>query len=141
IPHTDPFSFTRQGAPWYAWEWGSDVVVGAVHQLGGLSAVACFYALAIAVVVWLWFRLTWALGGNFLIACALAAPMLSTTNIHWLARPHVLSWIFLLVFIIYISNIQLSVSSTQLSNEATGGWTPWSAGAPLAAHRLRGSSS
>src|SRR2546429_509602 len=60
IPHADPFSFTRQGAPWFAWEWGSDAVVGAVHQFGGLSAVACFYALAIAAVVWLWFRLTWA---------------------------------------------------------------------------------
>src|ERR1039458_10128528 len=46
-----------------------------------------------------WFRLHWALGGNFLVACAMAPLLLSTCNIHWLARPHVLSWIFLLLAI------------------------------------------
>ena len=61
--------------------------------------MALFYAAAIAAGVWLWFRLHWALGGNFLIACAMAPLLLSTCNIHWLARPHVLSWIFLLLAI------------------------------------------
>ena len=96
LPHTDPYSFTRFGQPWFAWEWGSDVLTGAAYRAGGLSAVAMVYALAIAAGVWLWFRLNWMLGGNFLIACALAVPLLSTTNIHWLARPHVLSWLFVL---------------------------------------------
>jgi hypothetical protein len=26
VPVADPFSFTRPGAPWFAWEWGSDVL-------------------------------------------------------------------------------------------------------------------
>jgi len=100
LPHTDTYSFTRSGQPWFAWEWGSDVLTGIAYQAGGLTAVAFFYALAIAGSVWLWFRLNWVLGGNFLIACVFAAPMLSTANIHWLARPHVLSWLFLLAFLI-----------------------------------------
>ena len=100
LPHTDPYSFTRSGQPWFAWEWGSDVLMGVAHQAGGLSGVAFLYALAIAGSVWLWFRLNWLLQGNFLIACLFAAPMLSTANIHWLARPHVLSWLFLLTAII-----------------------------------------
>jgi hypothetical protein len=96
LPHTDPYSFTRGGQPWFAWEWLSDVVSGALHRAGGLNAVALFYAAAIAFGVWLWFRLHWALGGNFLIACAMAPLLLSTCNLHWLARPHVLGWLFLL---------------------------------------------
>src|SRR6476646_2169160 len=36
------------------------------------------------------------MGGNFLIACAMASLLLSTCNIHWLARPHVLGWLLLL---------------------------------------------
>ena len=100
LPHTDPYSFTRAGQPWFAWEWGSDALVGAAYMAGGLSGVALFYALIIGAGVWLWFKLTWILGGNFLLACLLAAPMLSTANIHWLARPHVLSWLFLLVALI-----------------------------------------
>jgi hypothetical protein len=100
LPHTDSYSFTRSGQPWFAWEWGSDVLTGVAYQVSGLAGVALLYAVAIAGGVWLWFRLNWVLGGNFLIACLFAAPMLSTTNIHWLARPHVLSWLFLLTAII-----------------------------------------
>ncbi len=96
LPRTDPYSFTRGGESWFAWEWGSDVLMGAVHRSWGLTGVAFLYGLIIAAGVWLWFRLNWIAGGNFLLACALAAPMLSTSNIHWLARPHVLSWLFLL---------------------------------------------
>src|SRR5580765_9031590 len=44
LPHTDPYSFTRAGQPWYAWEWLSDIAMGALHRLGGLNAVALFYA-------------------------------------------------------------------------------------------------
>jgi hypothetical protein len=99
LPRTDPYSFTRHGQPWYAWEWLSDIAVGAIHRSLGLNGVAAFYAAAIAAGVWLWFRLHWAEGGNFLIACAMAPLLLSTCNIHWLARPHVLSWIFLLLAI------------------------------------------
>ncbi len=99
LPRTDPYSFTRAGQPWYAWEWLADVAVGALHRSLGLNGVAVFYAAAISAGVWLWFRLHWALGGNFLIACAMAPLLLSTCNIHWLARPHVLSWLFLLMAI------------------------------------------
>jgi hypothetical protein len=96
LPRADPFSFTKQGDPWFAWEWAADVAVGAIHQSVGLRGVALFYAVAIAGGVWMWFRLTWAMGGNFLIACAMAPLLLSTCNIHWLARPHVLGWLLLL---------------------------------------------
>jgi len=96
LPHSDPYSFTRAGQPWLAWEWGSDVLIGGVHRVGGLPAVAMLYGAAIAACTWLWFRLHWAVGGNFLLACAMAAPMLSTANLHWLARPHLLSWLFVL---------------------------------------------
>jgi hypothetical protein len=99
LPRTDPYSFTRGGQPWFAWEWMADVAVGAIHRTFGLKGVAVFYAAAISAGVWLWFRLHWALGGNFLVACAMAPLLLSTCNIHWLARPHVLSWIFLLLAI------------------------------------------
>jgi hypothetical protein len=96
LPRTDPYSFTKAGEPWFAWEWGADILTGAVHGAWGLAGVAMLYAVAIAAGVWLWFRLNWAVQGNFLIASLLAIPLLSTCNIHWLARPHVLSWLFLL---------------------------------------------
>jgi len=96
LPHTDPFSFSRPGEPWVAWEWGTDVLMGAVSRVAGLAGIALMYGLSIAASIWMWFRLNRAAGGNFLIACLFFVPMLTTTTLHWLARPHILSWLLLL---------------------------------------------
>ena len=96
LPRTDPYSFTRAGQPWVAWEWGADCVMGGVFRVGGLSGLVWIFAIAIGFVTWLWVRLNWAVGGNFFLTCLFASPMLSTANLHWLARPHVFSWIFML---------------------------------------------
>lgn len=96
LPRADPYSFTRQGQPWFAWEWAADVAAGAVHKAAGLRGVALLYAAAIAAGIWMWFRLDWAMGGNFLAACAMSPLLLTTCGIHWLARPHVIGWLFLL---------------------------------------------
>ena len=95
LPVRDPYSFSRAGAPWMNWEWLSDVVSGAVHRSAGLAGVAMLFAAAIALVVWCWFRLHWQMGSNFLVACALAVPLLGTMQLHWLARPHVFSWVLM----------------------------------------------
>jgi hypothetical protein len=71
------------------------------NQAAGLAGVVWLFVLAIAAVTWLWFQLTWSVGGNFFLACAFAAPMLSTVNLHWLARPHIFSWLLLVGAIWY----------------------------------------
>jgi hypothetical protein len=96
LPVTDVFSFSKYGAAWIAWEWGSDVFMGAVHSVSGLDGVACLFGLAIGAAVWMWFRLNWAAGGSFPLAAILAAPMIVTSTIHWLARPHIFGWLFLM---------------------------------------------
>jgi hypothetical protein len=106
LPKTDPYSFSRAGEPWFAWEWAADAAMGLAHRAGGLGGVALFYAVAIAAATWLWFRLHWAAGGDFLLACLLASPMLSTVNLHWLARPHVFGWLFLLGAILYLETAE-----------------------------------
>jgi hypothetical protein len=109
LPRTDPYSFTRAGQRWFAWEWGADVLMGAAHRAGGLAYVAGLYAVALAVCTWLWVRLTWAAGGHFLIACALAAPMLTTSSIHWHARPHVFGWLLLLTAVLHFESARRSL--------------------------------
>src|ERR1700721_2420751 len=39
VPQVDMFSFSRPGQPWFAWEWLSDVLFGALHQRWGMAAV------------------------------------------------------------------------------------------------------
>jgi hypothetical protein len=99
LPRKDPYSLLRSGSTWFAWEWGADLLMGAAHRAAGLAGVALMYSVAIAACSWMWFRLQWAVGGSFLLAALLAALMLTTTNMHWLARPHVLSWLGFLGFV------------------------------------------
>ncbi len=99
VPRADPYSFSRAGQPWINWEWLADLAAGVIHRAAGLGGVAVWYAAAIALTVWYWFRLHWKVGTNFLLACALAVPLLGTIHLHWLARPHIWSWVLVLAAI------------------------------------------
>ena len=96
LPRADPYSFSKPGQPWVAWEWASDVLMGAVFRLSGLAGVALLYGISIAAAVWMWFRLNRAVAGNFLLSFLFFVPLVSTTGLHWLARPHLFSWLFLI---------------------------------------------
>jgi len=73
---------------------------GLLHRAAGLGAVAWLYGLAIAASVWLWIRLTWRTGGDFLLAAAMLPLLWTTGGLHWLARPHVFGWLWLLAVLI-----------------------------------------
>src|SRR3984893_2799396 len=48
-PTTDMFSFSKPGAPWFAWEWLSDVAMAQLNALGGLQALVLVTILMISV--------------------------------------------------------------------------------------------
>jgi hypothetical protein len=101
LPHTDPYSFSKSGQQWVSWEWGADVLMGLAHRAGGLRALTALFSLTISASSWLWCRLNFAAGGDFLLAGVFAPLMVTTTSAHWLARPHIFSWIFLLTVLLY----------------------------------------
>src|SRR6266545_50717 len=49
VPTRDMFSFSKPGAPWYAWEWLSDIVLAGLNALGGLQAVALFSIVLLSI--------------------------------------------------------------------------------------------
>jgi len=124
LPRVDPYSFSKPGQPWIDWEWGSDVLIGWAHHLGGLRGVTALFGLAIAACTWLWCRLNFAAGGDFFITALLAPAMITTVSLHWLARPHVLSWLFLLGAIWYAerSPARFGVRQFALIAAATALW-------------------
>jgi hypothetical protein len=101
LPRTDPYSFSKPGEPWIAWEWASDVLLGLAHRWSGLRGVTMLIGLAIAACTWMCCRLHFAAGGDFLVAALLAPPMITTASLHWLARPHIFSWLFLIGSLLY----------------------------------------
>ncbi len=98
IPQVDSFSSTMSGKPWFAWEWLYDVVVGELETKLSLNGVVWFTAIIIAAVFAWTFRLLISRETQICIAVALVLLALSASAIHFLARPHVVSWVFTLAW-------------------------------------------
>ena len=98
IPRVDSFSWTMAGKSWFAWEWLYDLVVGELESALGLNGVVWFTSVVIAAVFGWMFRLLTARGTNLLVALGLVLLAMSASMIHFLARPHVVSWLFTLAW-------------------------------------------
>jgi len=98
ITRTDPFSVTMGGQPWYAWEWLYDLKIASVHHWFGLNGVVFFSAAIIAVTFALVLRLALRRGADLPVAVFLLALGVGASTIHLLARPHVLSWLFTVIW-------------------------------------------
>jgi len=98
VPRVDPFSSTMGGKPWLDWEWLYDVVVGQLGATLGLSGVVWFTAIVIAAVFAWTFRLLIQRGTTPVVAVPLVLLAMSAATIHFLARPHVVSWWFTLAW-------------------------------------------
>jgi hypothetical protein len=99
VPSTDSFSYSRINSPWLAWEWLADVAFGFVHSHAGVAGIALLAAGTIALTAWAATHLALASGANFFFAAAGAVLLLGTTSLHWLARPHIFSWLLALAFV------------------------------------------
>lgn len=98
IPHTDPFSFTWAGKPWTAHEWLADALMAFAYRGAGWAALAALFATAVGVTLVLIGRELLRLPLRYaLLALALIAGTLAP---FMLARPHVLTWPILAVWLL-----------------------------------------
>ncbi len=98
VPDRDIFSFTKPGEPWFAWEWLWDVVFAWLHRHWGMAAVVLASIFVICVTSALLYRLTRRKCPNVLIAIAVVFLADAASTIHWLARPHLFTLLFLVIF-------------------------------------------
>jgi hypothetical protein len=98
IPHTDYFSSTMSGHRWYAWEWLYDILVAMIHYAFGLNGVVFYTAAIIAAtfVLALYFGLR--RGATLPVMLLLLLLALGASAVHFLARPHVLSWLLTVIY-------------------------------------------
>ena len=97
VPFSDIFSFSKPGAPWYAWEWLSDVVFAWLNALGGLRTVVLFSAFLLSLTFTLLFRLV-RTRSNLIVAILITVIAADASSLHWLARPHLFTLLFLVLF-------------------------------------------
>jgi len=98
IPRHDIFSYITPPIPWTAHEWLSEVIMSLLHRQFGLTGVVVFFAFVIALVYYLIFRVLRSQDGNIFIAVAITILVFGSSQIHWLARPHIFSLLFMVVW-------------------------------------------
>lgn len=98
VPLSDPFSHSMSGAAWTAHEWLSELALTGVHQAAGWAGLVVFAALLFAgtLAYVMRFLLARMEPVHALLFTAFAASMLMS---HLLARPHVLAWPLLAVWV------------------------------------------
>lgn len=97
IPRRDLFSFTLAGRSWCDWEWLSDVAFALAYRLDGLSGVAALSLSLLCVISVIIYR-TARIHAGPVVAGAVCGVVMAATTVHWLARPHLFTWLALAIF-------------------------------------------
>ncbi|WP_236025850.1 hypothetical protein [Geomonas azotofigens] len=98
IPRYDMFSYLSPPLPWTAHEWLSEVVMAVIHGFSGLTGVVTFYAFLIALTFYLLFKVVDATLDNIIISIPLVVLTTAASCMHWLARPHIISMLFMVIW-------------------------------------------
>ena len=114
VPRVDPFSFTMKGQPWFAWEWLYDALLGIVHGAMGLNGVVWLAALLMATTFAIVFRQMLARGTGLPVAMPLWLLVLGASSIHVFARPHIVSWLFTVLWFIALERWEQGIAPVWL---------------------------
>lgn len=98
VPTVDPFSFTFTGQPWIAKEWLSQLLMAVAFKAGGWGGVTLLAATALAVSFALMLRLLLRDLKPLPAAMFVVAAIVMALS-HFLARPHVLAFPFMLLWV------------------------------------------
>ena len=88
VPTQDLFSFSRPGAPWFAWEWLTDVLFSVLFRIGALKAIVLFAGVLIGIYATVLLRYSIWRGANALVAAFTTFLAVGSSTMHFLARPH-----------------------------------------------------
>jgi hypothetical protein len=101
FPTVDIFSYTAQGKPWIPTEWLSEIFLAVAYRAGGWRALVVLTAASgAAVVAIVCFYLLRHLRFSVAVGwCALTAVAITP---HFLARPHIFSYVLLAIWLIML---------------------------------------
>ena len=112
VPYQDVFSYTMPHQPWYAWEWLWDVGFAKIYEYsGGLAGVVLGSLVVLCLTMALLFRMTRRYCGNVLVAFVVTSIAIAGSAVHWLARPHLFTLLFGVIFYWTLENSKQALES------------------------------
>jgi hypothetical protein len=95
VPYHDLYSFSKPGAPWYAWEWLTDVVDGLLFRWAGLKGIVLAAGVLIALFATTLMRRIVDAGAHLFAALLVTLFSVGSASMHFLARPHIFTLVLL----------------------------------------------
>ena len=123
LPRTDPYSSTMHGQNWFAWEWLYDLLLGILYRTCGLNGVVWLCATLVATTFTILLSQLLKRGTGLLFAVALVLLAEAASTIHLFARPHIVSWLFVLLWFVALERWERC--GKRGSNESPPRWLPW----------------
>ena len=106
IPKQDIFSFISPALPWTSHEWLSEVIMAMVHRMFGLTGIVIFFSFIISASYYLLYRTIKTDEDNLLVTVFIVLLALITSQIHWLARPHIFSLVITIIWYVLLDAYQ-----------------------------------
>ena len=113
-PHSDPFSYTRAGAPWAAYSWLFELLLAGLYRVLGLRGILLYTALMSAVIAWLLLELLSRYVERLWAAVLTGIGMYLTFPLLW-PRPGLFTVVFFLLQLRFVLR-------ARLDHDAKGGW-------------------
>jgi hypothetical protein len=98
VPKTDPFSGTHAGGEWFAHEWLADLGSALAYRAAGWPGLVVASAFLVAAAHVLLYRSLVRHGHDALVSFGAVVAAAAAASSHWLARPHLLTVLFLVVW-------------------------------------------
>jgi hypothetical protein len=105
IPTKDIFSHTMSGETLVPHEWLSEVIFSIAYSLMGLNGVVLLTATIISITFTLSFHEIIGRGAFHLVALFTALVAAMASSLHWLARPHIFTFLFLALWIYRLEHV------------------------------------
>lgn len=112
IPRQDLISYTFPDKAWVAYEWLFDVILALLDRAGGPALVAVATGSAIAALFMFLYESCRRMGCYFFTAMLLVLVGSIVASIHWLARPHIVTFFGLYVYSRMLENYYRGQTTT-----------------------------
>lgn len=106
MPTTDLISYTFPHKPWVPYEWLFDVIGAGLIKMGGgqLNLLAVFVSATCGFVMMMLYERARKEGANIILASLLVLAALVVSSIHWLARPHIFTFLGVLLYSFWLED-------------------------------------
>ncbi len=106
IPAHDILSFTKAGESRPPYEWVAQILLALANRILDLDGVVLLTGVIIAAAFTLVYWDSVQRTGSPLIALLIALWAAIASSLHWLARPHIFSFLFFAIWVLYLERLR-----------------------------------